>query len=240
VAVWNTTSAELEGVVLGERLGKLRTGAIGGVAVKYLSSPTARSIAVIGSGSQARTQLEAAAEVRSLTNVRVYSPDRSRREAFAAEMEQTLKLSVTPCSSAESAVQGAEIVIAATTSKTPVIRAEWLDAGAHVSTMGGPKTIHGGPDVADRAELIVTDSPEQTHHYPASYFLEGTRHMARMVDLADVISGRVPVQQAGRGITLFCSVGLTGTEVLVAQALIAHHRTIAALEVPGERTATST
>ncbi len=96
VAVWSTETAELQGLVVGSRLGNIRTGAIGGIAIRHMSSPGVRTVGVIGSGQQARTQLEAAAVVRRLDHVRVYSRHEQNRRTFSAEMEQRLGIPVEP------------------------------------------------------------------------------------------------------------------------------------------------
>lgn len=90
VAVWSADDARLKGLILGERLGAIRTGAIGGVAIRHLSSPEASVVGVLGSGVQARTQLAAAAAVRKITVARVYSRDETHRGLFAREMQMEL------------------------------------------------------------------------------------------------------------------------------------------------------
>ncbi|WP_246826531.1 ornithine cyclodeaminase family protein [Rhizobium binae] len=222
VAVWSADDARLEGVILGERLGSLRTGAIGGLAVRHLSGPDARNVGIIGSGAQARTQLAAAAAVRNLGRVRVYSRDEINRAAFASEMQHALGLDVEPVDSVSKAVDDADIVICATTSQTPVIHSPDLKPGVHVTTVG-PKTLQGyelGLDVADAAAVIATDSPEQARAYASQFFLAGSGADDRMVDLADIIAGKAAGRRSSEEMTLFCSVGLAGTEVVVASAIL--------------------
>ncbi len=222
VAVWNVRNGALQGLVLGDQLGRLRTGAIGGVAIRHLASPAAETVAVIGSGAQARAQLEAAAAVRRVRAVRVYSRSTDSRHAFATEMAARLDLAITPVATAREAVEGADIVICATTSAVPVIDAAWLTPNTHVTTVG-PKTLGRhelGVDVAERATIIATDSLEQAGAYGAPFFLEGSPAMARMVELHEVVSGAAIARPPGNAITLFCSVGLAGTEVFVAAAAL--------------------
>ncbi|MBB3918366.1 ornithine cyclodeaminase family protein [Rhizobium fabae] len=222
VAVWSVDDARLKGIVLGERLGSLRTGAIGGVAIRHLSAPDARSVGILGSGAQARSQLAAAAAVRKLERARVFSPNENRRAAFAEEMERALGLEVVPVGSAREAVDDADIVISATTSRTPVIHAADLKPGVHINTVG-PKTRDGyelGLDIADAAAVIATDSPEQTSAYASPFFLAGSGHEHRMADLADIMAGRAGGRGSPEDTTLFCSVGLAGTEVVVASAIL--------------------
>ncbi len=229
VAVWSANDARLKGIVLGERLGNLRTGAIGGLAIRHLSAPDARIVGILGSGAQARTQLAAAAAVRKLDHARVYSRDEKNRLAFASEMHHALGLDIEPADSAREAVADADIIICATTSQTPVVHARDLKPGVHVNTVG-PKTLQGHElslDVADAAAVIATDSPEQAHAYASPFFLAGSGNEVRMADLADIIARKTAGRESPEEITLFCSVGLAGTEVIVASAILDR------LSVPG-------
>ncbi|HEX6120123.1 MAG TPA: hypothetical protein VFZ03_11815 [Dongiaceae bacterium] len=222
VAVWDAKSGALQGIILGERLGDLRTGAIGGIAIRHMARRDAANLGLIGSGAQARTQVAAAAAVRRLRAVRVYSRNAENCRAFAVEMSKALDLDIAPVGSAREAVAGADIVICATSSDTPVIEAGWLAPGAHVNMLGRKTRDRRelGVEVAERAAVIATDSPAQTRAYGAPFFLEGTPHLARMVDLADLIAGKAAGRGSPDAITLFCSVGLAGTEVLVGDALL--------------------
>jgi ornithine cyclodeaminase/alanine dehydrogenase-like protein (mu-crystallin family) len=217
--VWSAIDARLIGIVVGERLGEIRTGAIGGVAIRHMSAPDAKVVAVIGTGRQAAMQLLAASVVRQLSEVRVFSRNEANRRSFAAEMTTLIGVPVEVMDGAEQAVSEADIVICATTSATPAIRAEWLKAGAHVTTVG-PKTTSAhelDSAIADRATLIATDSPEQAGAYSEPFFLHEALAAGRIVDLAAIAEGSPP--RSPSDITLFCSVGLAGTEVLVASAI---------------------
>ncbi|MEX1254249.1 MAG: ornithine cyclodeaminase family protein [Dehalococcoidia bacterium] len=218
VAVFDAKTGALKGLVLGEVVGSMRTGAIGGVAMKHGARPDARVVGVIGSGEQARTQVEAAAAVRDLAEVRVYSRTPAHREAFAAKMSERLGLPVFAVPSAEEAVRSADIVVTATNSGTPLFDAALLSPGAHVNALGPTFAQRHELDaaVAERAASIFTDSPEQLRAYPEPSFLEGTPHIARVSDLAGHVAGGAPIRSSGEDITLFLSVGLSGTEVVLA------------------------
>ena len=221
-AVWDQKSGTLKGIVTGDLLGEIRTGAIGGVAVKLLARADADSIAIIGSGAQARTQLAAAVAVRGLKSVRVFSRSSENRERFAVEMGRKLNLEIQSCASAEAAVRDAAIVIGATDSVQPVIEAAWIAPGAHVTTVG-PKSLGQhelDQAIANRAALIATDSPAQIAAYEPPFFLRDTPHMERIIDLADIAAGKRAGRQSDEDITLFCSAGLAGTEVLLADRLL--------------------
>lgn len=140
-------------------LGQIRTGAASGYATGLLAAPGPATIAVIGSGFQARSQLEAALTVRTATEVQVWSPSAEKRASFAAELWAA---PVRAADSAEAAVRGASIVITATNSKDPVIDDAWIAPGTLINAMGSNQ--------ADRRELpsalihrsrIVVDSVEQ-------------------------------------------------------------------------------
>ena len=199
-----------------------RSGAIGGVAVKMLARADADSVAIIGSGAQARTQLQAAAAVRKLKSVRIYSRTAEDRAHFAAEMGRKLGLEIRSCESVEAAVQDVAIVVCATDSTQPVIRAEWIAPGTHVTTIG-PKQQGQHEldlDIALGADVIATNSPAQIAAYDPLFFLQGTLHMDRVIDLADIVAGKHEGRRSADSITLFCSAGLAGTEVMLADRLL--------------------
>ena len=159
--VFDDATGKLSGVVIGTFLGAARTGAIGAVAVDVLARPDAGTVGLIGSGRQAWTQLWAIRAVRSLRAVRVYSPDPARRDAFAGRATAELGVPTAAAETAAAAIDGADIVILATSSSQPVIEASWVAPGTHVSTLG-PKAAGAHecpPELADRAGVILTDSP---------------------------------------------------------------------------------
>jgi ornithine cyclodeaminase/alanine dehydrogenase-like protein (mu-crystallin family) len=218
VAVWNSDNGDLLGLILGDALGAWRAGALGGVAVKYLSRSDATTCAVIGTGRQAKTQLLGAAACRSLTDVRVYGRDKQRRQDFAEELSPLIGLDVAVASCARDAIADADIVLCATNSGVPVIETRWLSAGAHINTVG-PKLMsaHELPrDIGESVELIVTDSEEQIISYGDPYFLDGTKAWENLQSLGDVVSNKLPFPRSRHALSLYCSVGLAGTEVAAA------------------------
>src|ERR1035441_6744527 len=114
-------------------LGQIRTGAASGVATKYLARADASVAAIIGSGFQAETQLEAVANVRQLREVRVWSRKQDRREEFARRCAAKFKLNIKPVQTARECVEGADIVVTATSSKEPVFESAWIAPGTHVN-----------------------------------------------------------------------------------------------------------
>lgn len=218
-AVWDQSTGQLKGLVIGAMLGVMRTGAIGGVAAKYLSPPNAGSLALIGTGRQAFAQLRAIASVIPLKEVRVFSRTPAHRDAFCADVMKLLPhLNIYAAENAETAISGADIVVGATTSREPAIRGAWIKEGALVTSLG-PKGISDreiDEDMVNRAGFIITDSPEQERSTDIGSVLDGTNHTPH--DLADLVSGRLK-RPAGQT-CLFLSVGLAGTEVALASRLI--------------------
>jgi ornithine cyclodeaminase len=217
VAVWGQDGT-LTGLVIGEELGVRRTGALGAVAADALARPDAQSIGIVGSGRQAWAQLWALTAVRQPGSVRVYSPVSEHREAFAASARHELQLPAEAVETAAGAVRDADIVVVATRSDNPVIAAEDVSPGSQVTTVG-PK-FRSGHEIPARlatvASVITCDSPAQARSYPEPFFIDS----ATLISLGDVVTGRSPGRQNAADITLHCSVGLAGSEVILAQHLL--------------------
>ncbi len=220
VAVWHPDSGHLAGVIVGELLGAIRTGALGGVGVNRLAAPDATTCAVIGTGVQARTQLLACAAVRSLSQIRVFSRNEHNRQAFAEEMSARVGLEIQPVASARDAAADAEIVLLATSSGAPVVSLNDLAANVHVSTVG-PKFkgyCELDADVVDAAQLVATDSPQQIESHGEHHFLHKSQAWDRIAHLGTIEARPDCVRR-----TVFLSAGLAGTEVLIADALLTAH-----------------
>ncbi|MFZ0546063.1 MAG: hypothetical protein WAM60_11525, partial [Candidatus Promineifilaceae bacterium] len=120
VVVYSNTNGEFKGLVIGRLLGSMRTGGIGGVAIKHLSRPDSKVLGVIGTGYQTHTQVKAAFAVRDIERVQMYNRTKSKAEAYAAEVAAEYDVPIEVMDSAESAVRGADILLTVTNSKTPV------------------------------------------------------------------------------------------------------------------------
>jgi ornithine cyclodeaminase/alanine dehydrogenase-like protein (mu-crystallin family) len=219
--VYDDATGRVTGAITGDFLGAARTGAIGAVAVDLLANPDAGTLGLIGSGRQAWTQLWAISAVRSLREVRVFSRDAARRDEFAQRARDELGLPAAAAADPRDAVAGADIVVLASSSRQPVIETGWVEPGAHVTTLG-PKQRGANEcpaDLGDRASVIVTDSLAQVGAYAGPFFLDPPA-AERMISLGSVVAGAAKARESSGQITLFCSVGLAGTEVAVAAALL--------------------
>ena len=128
----------------------MRVGACAGLGTKYLARKNSKVLAMIGSGGMARSYAEAIKQVRPIEIMRVFSPTKANREAYAAEMTEKLDIEVTAVDSPEKALKGADIVSLTTDSLVPVIKAEWLEPGMHVNNV---RNNEAGPDVLARADV---------------------------------------------------------------------------------------
>jgi len=197
-------------------LGQIRTGAASGLATELLARDGAASVAVIGSGFQARSQLEAVRAVRKIRVARVWSRDAEKRRRFGKEM------AAETCHTAEAAVHGADIVITATNAKEPVLEHEWVATGAHVNAMGSNQARRRELPAAliERAALVAVDSIEQSR-YEAGDLLMALAELAsppNVVELSDVVAGRAG-RRGSLEITIFKSCGI-GVEDVAAGGFV--------------------
>ena len=203
------------------RLGQIRTGAASGLATRYMARCAASTVAVIGSGFQARTQLEAVCAVRSIGEARVFSRRQERREDFAQRSSERLGVDVQPAESAQECVEGADIVIAITSAREPVVLGDWLAPGAHVNAAGGNHWLRREIDEAAvlKSELIVVDDLEQARIECGDLmWLEarGTFRWDMAHELQEVVAGRVPGRLSQEGVTLFESMGVALEDIAAA------------------------
>ena len=222
VMLYDYQSGELLTCMEAGRLGQIRTGAASGLATRYMAREAAKSVAVIGSGFQARTQLEAVCAVRPIKEARVFSRRQERREDFAKRSSERLGVEVRPVESAQECVEGADIVITITSAREPVALGEWLKGGAHINAAGGNHWLRREIDEAAvlRSELIVVDDLEQARIECGDLlWLEarGTFRWDMAHELRDVVAGRVPGRLSADGVTLFESMGVALEDIAAAE-----------------------
>jgi ornithine cyclodeaminase/alanine dehydrogenase-like protein (mu-crystallin family) len=217
VAVFDSETGRCKGLVLGELIGAMRTGAIGGVAIKYMANSDAAVLGILGSGLQARTQLEAASVVRKLGLVKVYSPTKTHRDSFAKEMKRRLGLNIIAVDSAQEAVGNSDILVCATTSNRPVFDSKWLKEGVHINSIG-PNEID--EKTLNLCNLIATDSLAQLQQKPKPLAITKPSYKKIVEELENFVVGKAKSRSTVHDISLFCSMGLAGTEVVVANEAI--------------------
>lgn len=221
ISLFDPETGELLAIIDGRYITELRTAAVSAISVKLLARPDAEVLAILGSGVQARSHLEAFRMVRPFREVRAWSPTASHLQQFAAEF------GITASRTAEDAVRGAGVVLLATNRITPAIDSAWVSMGAHVVAIGACRPTHceADPALVARSRLFVDSRAAALQEsgdilHPIRDGLIGAGHIH--AELGDVIGGRAPGRMNPREVTLFKSLGLAIEDV--ASAALAYRR----------------
>lgn len=212
-----------------------RVACTSALSVRLLAREDAADLALLGAGEQAWWHLRAAAAVRNLKRVRIFSPTAERRESFAARARQELGIAAEAVGSAQDAVSGADMVIAATNASEPVIDGRWLAPGAHVvSIVSGDKGSTRrelDDETMRRAALVVAHSKagaiEHRNGDLAGPVQAGILSWEKIVDLPDLVAGNFPRRRDRDDITVFKNNGGTGLQ-FAAVAPVVYERARAA------------
>jgi ornithine cyclodeaminase/alanine dehydrogenase-like protein (mu-crystallin family) len=200
----------------GRLITEMRTAAVSAVATQRLARPDASVLAILGAGVQARSHLEALRLVREFREVRVWSPVSAR--AFAE------RHGIRASASAEEAVRGADVVVVATTSMTPVLHGEWLSPGAHVNAVGAPRpTWRELDDDALAKSRIYVESREAATRESGDVIAAG----GAFAEIGEVVSGTRPGRKSESEITIFKSVGVAVEDVAAADLVYRKAQAIA-------------
>jgi ornithine cyclodeaminase len=217
VLLHDGTTGELFAVLNASPITEIRTAAVSAVATKLLARPGSRQVAILGSGVQGRSHAVAMRAVLPEAELRVWSRDPAHAEALALEAHAVV------CSTAEEALDGAEVVCTCTSSRDPIVRREWLAPGAHVNSVGSsiPSARELDADVVSAASLFV-DRRESTVNESGDYLAAveevgiGPDHIR--AELGELLVGAHPGRRDEGELTLFKSLGLA-VEDLAAAAL---------------------
>jgi ornithine cyclodeaminase/alanine dehydrogenase-like protein (mu-crystallin family) len=229
VLLYDFPTGALSAIVEARRLGELRTGAAAGVATKYLARPDAETVGMIGTGREARAQLDAMCGVRPVKRVRAYSRTPERREAFAQEMSARFGIEVTAVASGEEAVRGADIVVTITSTNTPVLEGAWLQPGTHLNAVGATSIARREIDeeAVRRADRVVVESREQAQQECGELIYAAERGMLRwnrVLELGQVVGGEAGRRTGADEITLFDSLGVGSEDVAAAACVLQRAR----------------
>lgn len=197
----------------------LKTGAVGGVAVKLLSRRDSENVTLIGAGEQAKAQLIAINSVRSIKKVLVLSRRRERALKFAQEMASTLGLDISVEESHSDAIKNADIIVTATTSTTPVINGEFVPEGAHINGIGSFTPDAAEIDIRsiEKAGRVYVDNYEALNVGDIRFAIDaGVIKPTEVYHLADVLMGRIQGRRYYNDLTVFKSVGGAAYDVAVA------------------------
>lgn len=215
------------------RMQRRRVGATSALAADYLARDDASSVGILGSGWQAGGQLLALSVVRDLDRVDVYSPTREHRESFVTSIGARIDAEVRAVETAEAAVDGKDVVNAATDSLTPVIDPSWLEPGVHVSCVKRHEITPESFDAADVVVLHSTDEVDQTAVFPETPPRPATGESDRwwrdpdadfwadIHSLPELCAGAVPGRQADADSTVFVNNLGLGIQFAVCGSLLA-------------------
>ena len=205
----------------GEYITALRTGAVSGIAAKYLSREDSSVVTIFGAGNQARTQLEAICAVRDIKKVYVHSFNESRKEVFCKEMSQKLKVNVSVAQEENQYLSHSDIIITATTSRTPVFVGNNLKKGVFISGIGSytPNMQEVPEDIVKNATVIV-DAYDMAIKEAGDIIIPINKGIITKDhikgELGEVITGKVK-RKSNNEIIFFKSVGLAIQDMSVAQ-----------------------
>jgi ornithine cyclodeaminase/alanine dehydrogenase-like protein (mu-crystallin family) len=213
------------------RLTAIRTGASGGVAADLLALPDADSLALLGTGAQAETQLLAALAVRPIREVRIFSRDANHVEQFIARMAPLVTARLRAAGSAAEAVRGARIVVTATNAAEPIFSADDVGPGTHITAIGAyTSAMQEVPDDIVARAAIYVDAVDAAWHEAgdlAGPFSRGLiRRESVLGEIGALAAGEIAGRTSAEQITLFKSVGLAAQDLMCAAAVF--HRAQAA------------
>jgi alanine dehydrogenase len=199
----------------------LRTGAMAGIALKYLAPPNAKRVGVIGSGMEARSEMAALMTVRpDIRSGRVFSPNPDHRAAFARDMSNSYNIELEAVATARDAIDEAEVLLCATGGATELaLRGEWLHSGLHINSIGStaPEQREIAPDVWRAAHRIALDTRRLLHESgdAIAAAAESAIDESKIVELNQIVAGLVPGRTDAQQVTLYKSVG-TGLQDIAA------------------------
>jgi ornithine cyclodeaminase/alanine dehydrogenase-like protein (mu-crystallin family) len=188
----------------GRLITEMRTAAVSAAATKLLASPDAKVLAILGSGVQARSHVEALRLVRQFEQIRVWSPTFEHATQFANEVGATAM-------SAEETVRGADIIVTVTSSKTPVLKGDWLKPGCHVNAVGACRPDWREMDDDAMRNIVFVDSQEGAMKEAGDVILSRAKIYA---ELGEALAGKVPSR--ANETTIFKSLGMAVEDIAAA------------------------
>jgi thiomorpholine-carboxylate dehydrogenase len=205
VVLFRADTGEPLAVMDAGTLTSMRTAAVSAAVTQWLSPPDSKVLALLGSGAQARSHLEALGQVRAFEEVRVWSRTPEHAKRFAAQYGATAM-------DAESAVRGADVIVTATAAQTPILKGAWLKPGAHVNAIGAPMPTWRELDDEAMANAVVVESREAAAKESGDVILSKARIQA---EVGEIFAGSRVIAAAQT--TIFKSVGVAVEDVAAAK-----------------------
>lgn len=215
----------LQAIMDGRYITEARTAAVSAVSTRFLAKKDASTLAIIGSGVQARSHLEAYQHVRQLKEVRIWSPKERSREQFVDDMSPQVSVPIIAAATAEAAVRGADLIVLVTSSPTPVIDDAWVSEGAHVVCVGAcrpnqqempPQLVKRGRVYVDSKDAALVESGDIVMNIAAGLF--DASHVRG--EIGDLVLGRIDGRKSVADITVFKSLGMAVEDVVAADLVL--------------------
>jgi len=221
IVLLDSRTGELIAIMDGRYITEARTAAVSAVSAMLLAREDAGRLAILGSGVQARSHLRAFNRVRTLRDVRVWSPSERSRRTFADEMRDETAAPIAPVSSPQEAADDADLVVLATAAREPVVRSEWIRDGAHIAAVGACRPDQREMDTAlvQRARVFV-DSRVGAQAEAGDLVIpirEGAFDAAHIAgELGELAAGAIAGRQSAAQVTVFKSLGMAIEDVAAA------------------------
>lgn len=224
VLLLDGATGQLIAIMDGRLITEMRTAAVSAVSVALLSKPHAKHLAILGSGVQARSHLEAIAVVRSLASVKVWSRTRAHAERLAREHASLSPCPIEVCATVPDAVIGADLIVTATHATGPILRYEWISPGAHLCIVGSSHPRHREVDTATVLHSLVYVDSRAAAAVEAGDLLIPVAEEAYDLDwiegeLGEALAGETK-RVSGTDITLFKSLGLAVEDIASAKLIV--------------------
>jgi ornithine cyclodeaminase/alanine dehydrogenase-like protein (mu-crystallin family) len=224
VLLFSAETGELLAVMNASAITAIRTAAVSGVATKLLAREDASELAIIGSGVQARAHIEAMSSVRAIKRARVASLTLAHARRFADELRPRYDFPIEPVEGVEAAVRGADLIVTATTAERPILKRDWISAGAHLNVVGSSIPTTREVDTATMAAAaLFVDRRESTLNEGGDYLFAmregaiGPDHIR--AEIGELLIDKQPGRTSPDEITLFKSLGLAIEDLASADYL---------------------
>jgi ornithine cyclodeaminase len=228
VMVMDAKNGQTLALLEGGTLTAIRTGAGGGAATDLLARADSRTLALFGAGVQAQAQLEATCTVRNIETVWVYSPTLTKVRAFIANMQGQINAELRVATSPRQALENADIVCTATTSKSPVFDDADIRPGTHITGVGSysPDMIEISPETVARARVVM-DSRAACQAEAGEIILavqQGRFYWDHASEIGEIVLGKKPGRTSPEQITFFKSVGIAVQDAVAAKLALENAR----------------
>jgi alanine dehydrogenase len=215
-------TGELLALMDGTYITAMRTGAVVGVATKYLANKDSKIVGLFGAGVQGKSCVLAVKEVRNIELIKVYDLIPTKTKTFCEEIHKKTGIEAIPVNKPKEAVIGSDIIITATTSKNPVFNGEWLEKGVHINAIGShTPEARELDEITIKKSKIVVDSKEATLKEAGDLIIPIKNGIissnAIYAELGELIVGKKLGRESKDEITVFKSVGLAIQDISTAK-----------------------